>query len=167
MKNVKTQSGFTLIELVITVAVVALISTFTLPLLGQIFETQALDSATRQVHSDLRFAQSLAISSGDILEFRVISQIEYEVYNAITDTVVYSSANQKPMQENLSDIRVGLRFSPTEFSTYTVRFDAQGRPSKSLQIKIVEDSTNKSQVIDISQNSGLIMRNNPTCSNGC
>ncbi|MEO8155445.1 MAG: GspH/FimT family pseudopilin [Rhizobacter sp.] len=55
-------SGFTLIEMVVTVAVVGIVMTTATPSLASLIDTRRIDGAATQVASDLQFARAEAVS---------------------------------------------------------------------------------------------------------
>ena len=58
----KTHSGFSLIEALFTLAIIAIIATSTLPNIGSTGDNERLKAAVRSLQSSLNLARSLAIS---------------------------------------------------------------------------------------------------------
>lgn len=127
MKYMKNNFGFTLIELVLVISILGLIGTVTLPLfLGT--DDIALDGASRKLESDLRYAQSLATTTGDQYGVRTTTSptnSTYEVYRLFDNSIVTSPYDHQPMQEDLDVSFDGVFFPNTEHVT----FDANGTPS--------------------------------------
>lgn len=57
----RARSGFTLIELMVTIAVAAIMLTWALPAFTDLIDSQRLRAAAQQVATDLRYARSEAI----------------------------------------------------------------------------------------------------------
>jgi prepilin-type N-terminal cleavage/methylation domain-containing protein len=65
MKSTRS-AGFTLIELIITVAIAVMMMAVAMPLFSNIMAQRRLNSAAERVVSDLRFAQSQAVTQGGL-----------------------------------------------------------------------------------------------------
>lgn len=62
----RRKSGFTLIELVITVGILCLILAVSMPLFGPIMAQRRLAGALTRIASDIRYVQSLAVREGNL-----------------------------------------------------------------------------------------------------
>jgi len=60
----KTARGFTLVELLVTVAFFAIFSMISMPLFTSVYQGYRFDGAAQTVGSDLRYAQGLAVNKG-------------------------------------------------------------------------------------------------------
>ena len=63
------REGFTAFELLIAVAVSVILIGVAIPFFGGVMQTYRLNAATRQVVSEIRMAQSLAVSRGGVYGF--------------------------------------------------------------------------------------------------
>jgi len=59
--------GFSLLELLVVVAVIVVLLTFTMPQIGRYWQVYQLDSATQTLTSNLEFARYSAISRGNLV----------------------------------------------------------------------------------------------------
>jgi type IV fimbrial biogenesis protein FimT len=66
MMATRRQPGFTLIELVITVAIMVMMLAVAMPLFFQIMAQRRLTAAVERVTGDLRYAQSQAVTQGGL-----------------------------------------------------------------------------------------------------
>jgi len=123
------ENGFTLLELLAVMSVIAIITVTALPNLTS-SQTVALDAASRKVEGDIRYAQSLATTTGDEYGFRTIddgNDTTYEVYEVASDDVVESPYDHQPMQEDLDESFPGIVFQNNE--SYDITFGSQGMPN--------------------------------------
>ena len=63
------RKGWTLIEILIVIAVAVILIGVSIPFFGGVMQTYRLNAATRQVVSEIRMAQSLAVSRGGVYGF--------------------------------------------------------------------------------------------------
>lgn len=73
------ESGFTLIELVVVVALLALFATFTIPLFGRI-GSSGLQQSARRLNSTIRYLYNESAMTGR--EYRLIFDLERKSYRA-------------------------------------------------------------------------------------
>ncbi|MBU0504890.1 MAG: type II secretion system protein [bacterium] len=128
MNPFKSHKGFTLLELILTISLMGILGVSVIPL---ITSTQAfgLDNATRKLESDIRFAQSMAMTKGEAYGFRNISDgknTTFEVYIVATGLPEKSPYSREPLQEDISDKFKGIFFKD---NNHHITFDAQGNPT--------------------------------------
>ena len=66
MKTTQRKPGFTLIELIIVVAILVMMLVVAMPLFFQIIAQRRLTAAVERVATDLRYVQSLAVTRGTV-----------------------------------------------------------------------------------------------------
>lgn len=71
-KNIPTQRGVTLVELMITLAVLAIALSLAAPAMGRFLEQQATQGIIERFTSDLRFARSEALKRGQAVSLCVV-----------------------------------------------------------------------------------------------
>lgn len=148
----KNQKGYSLIELVLVLSLVGILSVYAMPDdpgQGSII----VDGAARKVMADMRYAQSLAMTTSTPHGVRGTGANTYQVYNVTTNTPVNSPFHQTPMNEDLS-----ADFSSTTFQNpaFQVIFDASGRPTTGGGTNVRLDNTNAARMIQIANSSGFI-----------
>lgn len=91
LRPIKTQSGFSLTELMLTVAVAATLIAMALPVLTDVTESAKLNGAAREVERELQSARLRAVSVNRLLRVRLNCPAEgyyrtVEVLGAAADT---------------------------------------------------------------------------------
>lgn len=158
--NVKKSCGFTLIELVLAVALLGIVTVTAIPKVNTAEQAVALDSVSRTFESDMKYAQSLAAVTGDTHGVRVSNDNKtYTVYRKDAngaETTVSSPHNHQPMQTDISQKFQGTSFSPSA-QPVTVEFDSNGKPTAlaNQQINILGQN-GSSKSITISAATGRI-----------
>jgi len=128
------KSGFTLVELIVTVAILVMMLAVAMPLFFQIIAQRRLTAAVERVAGDLRYVQSLAVTQGIVHRLHsgadgavgrpgqyrlerdngVGGWIEIAAwYNPSTD---YEGSNLQSIKDNAG----------TTIASYDVRFNSQG-----------------------------------------
>jgi type II secretion system protein H len=131
--------GFTLIEMVIVLAIVGIISLISIPVYRQIRPNISLDSETRELASNLRYAQQLAVTEQD--NYAVIFNIatnNYQIKNLETEEVVKNSTVESQI----------LIASVSGFTDNTVIFNVTGAVSESGTITLI-NSDSVQNVIEV------------------
>ena len=156
MKILRNKSGFTLIEVVITAVVLGIIAAMALPDFFRAMQKVKLNSATRDIISDLRWARSRSIASRTQVGLNFnFSNKTYSVFldtdnpgnfqfNAAADSVVKSGS--------LTDLGSGS----TTFASNTVIFKPDGTCNSSGQITCYSTDANHSKTVDILASTGRI-----------
>lgn len=127
----KKQKGYTLVELILTIAVMGILAGIATPLIGNSNDAMSLDGVSKKIESELRYAQSLATTTSDSYGFDATGQTTYQVYkyeNGVK-TVVDSPHDHQPLSYDMADKYPGVNFVADSFPTYTVIFDETGKPT--------------------------------------
>ena len=135
MMTTRRQPGFTLVELIITVAILMMILAVATPLFFQIIAQRRLTGAAERVAMDLRRVQSLAVTQGDQHrlhsgadgavgrpgEYRLerstdggVSWVEIGAWYTLSED--YDATSLQSVKDNAG----------TNIATYDVRFSSQG-----------------------------------------
>lgn len=91
-RKLNSNSGFTLIELMITVVIIGLVSAMAVPRFARAYERMTFRSANREISSTIRLARSMAISNKDVFgvhfnnESKVISLFKKDDTSTLLDT---------------------------------------------------------------------------------
>jgi general secretion pathway protein H len=112
----RTHRGFTLLELVIVLSIMAIIAGLTIPMLGAGVSTTELKSAARQVAAGLRMARSEAVATRQ--DTRVLLDLEHRTFQVERDSRVHELPRELQIklftaQSDLVDEHTGaIRFFP-------------------------------------------------------
>ena len=79
------RGGFSAAELLVVVAILAILATVSMPIFAATFKNARLSGAVRQLASDIRFARSLAISKGGLYGVHTLGNT-YRIEKSATDT---------------------------------------------------------------------------------
>ena len=118
----QVQKGFTLIELMVTITIVAVLLSVGIPAFSSVIDQQQLKGATETLASDLRRARSAAIAggaSGDVV-------MEFDVSDASDWTYTLANGNDIVVTRNSADFSnvISMTTSTGAFSDA----DADGHP---------------------------------------
>ncbi|OGY44681.1 MAG: hypothetical protein A3B89_04330 [Candidatus Buchananbacteria bacterium RIFCSPHIGHO2_02_FULL_40_13] len=130
-KITKENLGFTLIEIIMVLAVIALIALISLPVYQNLKPNLALNSQTRDIVSDLRYAQQLSVTE-QIKYSVVFDQVlnKYKIVNDVSGQIVKS--------QNINTL-ISIQ-SITGLTADTVTFNVTGAVLKSGQIILISSS---------------------------
>lgn len=102
------QGGFTLIELMVTIAIAAILLTIGVPSLTSFFDRQKLIAAAEDIYANIALAKSLAISSNQDVTFKLFNyDTATKGYFGITDKLIDSYADDCRDGVALADLTVG------------------------------------------------------------
>lgn len=152
---INKKNGFTFIELILVLVVMSILAIVAMPKGYDAMTTIPLETAAQRLKVDIRYAQSLATTTGESHGFRVTGETSYELYNADTGELVTSPHTQSAMQEEINDGTYldGIVFSATD---YEVVFDSYGRPTTGGGTTIEISDNGVIRQIYISNTSGLV-----------
>ncbi len=139
MMTTRRRSGFTLIELVMAMAILVMMLTVAMPLFYQIITQRRLAGAVERVATDLRYMQSLAVSQGLVHrlhsgtdgavgrpgEYRLERDNGVGGWDAVGTWYKLSSDYDGSSLQSIKD------HGGTTLSTYDVRFSSQGAVANS------------------------------------
>jgi len=126
--NMKNNKGFTLVEMMVIIGIVAILALITIPNIASWRPKAALSSASRTLKADLGMAKSRAIRDNS------------------TITVTFDTANgtYRITDNGGNTIKArrftGLSISGTTFAGNTVTFDRRGRSSSAGDISLTNSS---------------------------
>jgi prepilin-type N-terminal cleavage/methylation domain-containing protein len=126
--------GFTLVELLVSIAILALLTTIALPALSNLFDVRGV-AAAGCVRSDLEFLRGLALASGR--PHRALFDLPGNRYRLEQWTGDQWTAQPDPLTRRPAETRFdaephlqGIQLTTATFGNGTVvSFDADGTPS--------------------------------------
>lgn len=98
---IHNKNGFTLIELVIAMVMIAIFAAFAVPGIGAAVPGIALKSAANDLASDMRFARSLAVKNQETVTMS---------FDTVADSYTISSNGNDIKTVDLGDLRGGVKF---------------------------------------------------------
>ena len=96
----KSQSGFSLIEMVVVISLLAIVASFAIPRSMRRSPQAQVDSAARALARDLETVRMRAIAAKRVVRFRVL--VEDEAYTAYLDL---SAARAGGIEETAAEVR--------------------------------------------------------------
>ncbi|MCP5464158.1 MAG: prepilin-type N-terminal cleavage/methylation domain-containing protein [Deltaproteobacteria bacterium] len=103
--NLESQQGFSLMELILVMSLIGIMAFTAIPAITNT-QSVSLDAASRKLESDIRYAQNLAMTTGDAYGFRTItdaSDTNYEIYEVTSNTAVEDPYDHLDMQEDFTE----------------------------------------------------------------
>lgn len=155
--------GFTLLEVIFTVAILGLLAVVVMPLVGTTTPRVSLDAATRLIESHIRYAQNLSTSTGEFHGFRATSETTYEIYKQTTagDVIVDSPHDHQPMLVDLGTQFPNVTFQSPTYPAYDVLFKEVGAPTTGGGVQIeIGNSLGDIKTIEVTEITGRIEINN-------
>jgi type II secretion system protein H len=126
----ETSSGFTLVELLIVIAIVAILAALTAPTFENMSRKMALTGAASELASGLQFARSEALRSGKALVFELKTDNSWRIFQDANSNKTYD-AGDTLLRENTISTRIA-QIPPTAAAiqiTYTAGGTAAYTPS--------------------------------------
>ncbi|GEM_PF-6644283 len=120
----KNQKGFTMIETILVLLLVGL----TAMAVGSTYNADNFSSysALQKVIGDIRYAQQMALVSGQAYGFRTLTNHSYEIYQGSPGTPATDPLNQAAFTV---DLATNYKNSVFASSTYQIEFGAGGAPT--------------------------------------
>ena len=144
----RASSGFSLIEMVVALAVVGLIAAFSIPALTGMNRTQRLNSAVEGVAGQLRLAREIAIGTGKPQTMHYT--LGFVVNGRVTDYHIHNAAVGAAWKLPRG---VSYYWGAGTMSSYT--FGTDGRSNASGMV-ILQDTGGRLDTVSV-QTSGLIL----------
>jgi prepilin-type N-terminal cleavage/methylation domain-containing protein len=157
-----TQNGFTLIECVLSLAIFGILSFIAVPILSTASDNLSLDAATKKIENDVRYAQSLATTTGDTHGFEAIDSDTYRVYKKTgvgVKTTVTSPQTHQALLIDLADSYPHVTFNAASFPTFVVEFDSTGKPSSGGGTDIALSNSENTSSVRVSSGTGNVTAN--------
>ena len=148
------RGGFSAAELLVVVAMLAILATVSLPIFAATFKNARLSGAVRQLTSDIRSARSLAVSKGGLYAVHTLGNT-YRIEKSATDTTWSSPTNITNWQDistqfigvTIQSVGNGAPIGGPIFNTMGASVDSNNIV-RSVNITLADDSATK--VIQVS-----------------
>lgn len=145
-------SGFTLLELVLMMSLIAIVSVGVYSNISPRSMTMYVDAATLKVVHDIRFAQDRAMVTGRNHGFRSYSNNQYEIYDTSAGHPITDPSTQSDMVVSLGTDYPNVNFA----ANYQVEFDSLGSPVIGGGGSITLSNGTESKSFSLTSNTGLI-----------
>jgi type IV fimbrial biogenesis protein FimT len=142
------QSGFTLIELVVTVALIAIIATVAVPSFSGLVSDSRLTAVTNNLNATLRLARSEAIKRNRTLTLCGLKQCGNDWstgWQLVTDKTNGTVIQQQAARDD----------GVTITSSATVTFNSFGRPAGASNYCVTLSADGKSQVLSVAPSGSI------------
>jgi len=149
----KRLSAFTLIEALVSVAILALVATFVVPTYQLILSQLQLNSATAQVADFIRLAEQKTVTEQQtygVTFTTSATSVPLYLYNANTNSKTTQTTLTLPSDISITEVSLG--------GSNDVTFATSGAPSVSGYIILTDSVRSRSREIDI-RPSGAIINN--------
>lgn len=135
------QAGFTLFEILIVIAIIALLAAIAIPNLNRYQPNLKLSAAAKGLTEDLRYAQQLTITNQEIYSISLdLASARYQLLNLEAAT---SSVKEVFLPE-------GVVFDSASTTVSLIRFNSYGAVSAGSSGQIfLKNSNNKFQIINV------------------
>ncbi|MEW6696449.1 MAG: pilus assembly FimT family protein [Bacillota bacterium] len=146
--KIRTQAGFTLVEMVIVISIISIVLAITYPSLQRTIEKYKFENAAREVVSDINFyrQKALAESSGDyVIKFYrgVNNKSFYRV--EVRDGNIYKLVKTVPLPNNV-----------IFYTSYVMSIGANGIPTMGTTLRIQQTVLKKAYIIAITVATGRV-----------
>lgn len=126
-----TRRAFTLVELAVVIAILAILSAIAIPRFASASARRALDASAQRIVADLRHARQHALATSAPVAV---------TFDADTDSYVVAApsplGNATSYRVDLSDPPLSCRISATTLASSIVTFSAHGLPANSGDVTI-------------------------------
>lgn len=121
----RTQRGFTVIEMVVVMMIIGMLAAFGFPAMTKFLTTQAVRSASYDLHADLIFARSEAIARGVNVDIVGNAATNFKQGWNIRETGSGTIIRTQPARDS------AITFTS---SASTITFDRNGRASSAVEL---------------------------------
>lgn len=157
MRGIIPQEGFTLVELMVTIAVMAIIALMAAPSMSNLLESKRLDANQRDLINTLSEAKSQAILGRQNVSVNLNS----------TASNTPTSLNWQTASNNTLELKnIAADGSQSSLTTTTLAFNANGVVANITQdtlLSICNSRINKKKVIILTKLGTLVFKAEETC----
>ena len=152
-KAISMPRGFTLLELMVTLAIVAILATISVPSMRDSIQNSKAERATGLFELDLQFARSNAISRGEVV---IISPLNNDIANGwqiVAETSGDTLRERGPLDSGVTITLANGGFQPVSFTP-----TGQVREERTIQIRIEHCTGNENKDIALMISGQMLMR---------